>query len=249
MDAPDRIIRPLSKTTLTRQVVERLTDVIMKGVWKPGEVIPSEKELSVMFGVGRSTVREAVQSLSVIGVLETRNGGRAIVNEPNSQLLSGAFRWGMLLNKRNLGSLTEVRLHIESECAALSAVRRTPEQCGRMEAMCEELGRCTGADKGLIPDTSFHCLIAESTGNMIYANLVGTISSMVRVWFPSVWLQPFLVERTCEEHWAVVRAIRDGKPKKAREAMAYHVRTASERLLKLFTEEEAAAAADASRTD
>lgn len=236
MDTPDKIIKPLSKTTLTQQVVEQLTNVIMQGTWKPGELIPSEKDLSVLFGVGRSTVREAVQSLAVIGVLETRNGGRALVNEPNSQLLSGAFRWGMLLNKRNLGSLTEVRLHIESECAALSAQRRTAEECDRMESMCESLGRCEDSEHGLVHDISLHCLIAESTGNMIYANLVGTISSLVRVWFPSVWLQPFLVERTYEEHLAVVRAIRDGKPKKAREAMAYHVNTASERLQEVFTD-------------
>ena len=237
MNTPGRIIKPLSKTTLTQQVVEQLTNVIMRGTWKPGDLIPSEKELSVMFGVGRSTVREAVQSLAVIGVLETRNGGRAIVNEPNSQLLSGAFRWGMLLNKKNLGSLTEVRRHIEAECAALSSQRKTPEQCGQMELLCENLGKSKDADEGLVHDISLHCLIAESTGNMIYANLVGTISSMVRVWFPSVWRQPFLVERTYEEHVAIVRAIRDGKPRKAREAMEYHVDIASERLMKIFIED------------
>jgi GntR family transcriptional repressor for pyruvate dehydrogenase complex len=241
MNDSGKIIKPLSKTTLAQQVVEQLTNVIMQGTWKPGDLIPSEKDLSVMFNVGRSTIREAVQSLAVIGVLETRNGGRAVVNEPNSQLLSGAFRWGMLLNKHNIGNLTEVRTNIECECAELSAQRRSAEQLERMESLCEMLGGSDNADPGMGYDNSFHCLIAESTGNMIYANLVGTISAMVRVWFPSVWRRPGLIETTYKEHGAILLAIREKNPKNARKAMAYHIKTASERLMKPLMDGGAAA--------
>ena len=60
------LIRPLTRATLPQEIVKALTDLIMKRVWKPGDLIPSEKELAIWFQVGRSTIREAVKSLVVL---------------------------------------------------------------------------------------------------------------------------------------------------------------------------------------
>ena len=103
-------IRPLSRATLPQEIVKAITNLIMKRVWKPGDLIPSEKELAIRFQVGRSTIREAVKSLVVLGVLEARAGEGSFVRESTSELLSGAFRWGLLLGERNLDDLVDVRV-------------------------------------------------------------------------------------------------------------------------------------------
>src|ERR1700742_5275660 len=120
---PGSLIRPLSRATLPQESVKALTDLIMKRVWKPGDMIPSEKELEIRFQVGRSTIREAVKSLVVLGVLEARAGEGSFVREATSELLSGAFRWGLLLGERNLDDLVDVRVLVEVECT-----RRAGEQ-------------------------------------------------------------------------------------------------------------------------
>ncbi len=124
MTASDSLIRPISRATLPQEIVKALTDLIMRGAWKPGDLIPSEKELAIRFRVGRSTVREAVKSLVVLGVLEARAGEGSFVREATSELLSGAFRWGLLLGERNLDDLVDVRVLVEVECARRAAERR-----------------------------------------------------------------------------------------------------------------------------
>src|SRR6202046_5874459 len=123
MSNAETLIRPVSRPTLPQEIVKALTGLIMKRVRKPRHLIPSEKELAIRFQVGRSTIREAVKSLVVLGVLEARAGEGSFVREATSELLSGAFRWGLLLGERNLDDLVDVRVLVEVECT-----RRAAEQ-------------------------------------------------------------------------------------------------------------------------
>src|ERR1700749_289168 len=134
------LIRPISRATLPQEIVKALTDLIMKGVWKPGDMIPSEKELAIRFQVGRSTIREAVKSLVVLGVLEARAGEGSFVREPTSELLSGAFRWGVLLSEGNLDDFADVRVHIELECARRAAANRTDQLSDQLHSTIDEMG-------------------------------------------------------------------------------------------------------------
>src|SRR6202044_293881 len=131
-------IRPLSRATLPQEIGKALTDLIMKRVWKPGDLIPSEKELAIRFEVGRSTIREAVKSLVVLGVLEARAGEGSFVRESTSELLSGAFRWGLLLGERNLDDLVDVRVLIEVECARRAAANKTEELVSQLNTAIDE---------------------------------------------------------------------------------------------------------------
>ena len=85
--------------------------------------------MAARFGVGRSTIREAVKSLVILGVIEARPGDGSFIREATSELLSGAFQWGSLLHTdQNLGDLVDMRVLIEVECADWppSEIRRSP---------------------------------------------------------------------------------------------------------------------------
>ena len=187
----EKLIRPVSRATLPQEIVKALTDLIMKRVWKPGDLIPSEKELAIRFEVGRSTIREAVKSLVVLGVLEARAGEGSFVREPTSELLSGGFRWGLLLSEGNLDDFVDVRVLIEVECARRAAANKTEELVSQLNTTIEEM-RAEPMDHSAFmdSDTRFHLAIAHAARNPIFETVGSTIQSIVRIWYPKTYYIP-----------------------------------------------------------
>ena len=235
MNETDTLIRPVSRATLPQEIVKSLTDLIMRRVWKPGDLIPSEKELAIRFQVGRSTVREAVKSLVVLGVLEARAGEGSFVREPTSELLSGAFRWGLLLSERNLDDLVDVRVLVEAECARRAAERRTPALMAQLEASLREM-QAEPMDHAAFmeSDTRFHLGIAHAAQNPIFENIGATIQSIVRIWYPKTYYIPETKSRTVAEHRAIADGIASGDGDKAQAAMRAHLLAAGQRLRTLL---------------
>ena len=246
MSESNALIRPVSRATLPQEIVKALTDLIMKGVWKPGDLIPSEKELAVRFQVGRSTIREAVKSLAVLGVLEARAGEGSFVRAPTSELLSGAFRWGVLLSERNLDDFVDVRALIEVECARRAAERRTPGLLEQLAASLEEMAaHQTEHDSFRESDTRFHMAIASAARNPIFETIGSTIQSIVRLWYPKTYFIPETKGLTLAEHRAIVDAIDAGDGEQAAQAMRQHLMAAGQRLRRVLAND--MAANDASR--
>ncbi|MDQ0469400.1 FadR/GntR family transcriptional regulator [Labrys wisconsinensis] len=225
------LIRPVSRATLPQEIVKALTDLIMKRVWKPGDLIPSEKELAIRFQVGRSTIREAVKSLVVLGVLEARAGEGSFVREPTSELLSGAFRWGLLLSEGNLDHFVDVRVLIEVECARRAAANRTDDLVARLRTSIDDM-RAEPMDHNAFmeADTRFHLAIAHAASNPIFENMGSTIQSIVRIWYPKTYYIPETKGRTVSEHQAIADAIADGACDAAGDAMRAHLLAAGHRL-------------------
>ncbi|HUN99809.1 MAG TPA: FadR/GntR family transcriptional regulator [Bradyrhizobium sp.] len=225
------IIRPLNRATLPQEIVKALTDLIMNRVWKPGDLIPSEKELAIRFQVGRSTIREAVKSLVVLGVLEARAGEGSFVREATSELLSGAFRWGLLLGERNLDDLVDVRVLVEVECTRRAARRHSRELVEELfESISEMQTRQADDNAFKESDTSFHLTISRAAQNPIFENIGSTIQSMVRIWYPKTYYIPETKGRTIAEHTAIADAIASGKEAEAADAMRQHLVNAGKRL-------------------
>ena len=194
-------IRPLNRATLPQEIVKALTALIMKGIWKPGDLIPSEKELAVRFQVGRSTIREAVKSLSVLGVLEARAGEGSFVRAPTSELLSGAFRWGVLLSERNLDDFVDVRALIEVECARRAAEHRSAALLAQLAVSLEQMAaHQANHDAFTESDTRFHLAIANAARNPIFETIGSTIQSIVRIWYPKTYYIPETKGLTIAEH-------------------------------------------------
>ncbi len=230
-------IRPVSRATLPQEIVNTIAELIMQGIWKPGDMIPSEKELAARFQVGRSTIREAVKSLAVLGVLEARVGEGSYVRETNSELLSGAFKWGLLLSERNLGDLVDVRVLVEVECAGRAAAARTVATAQALMLTLERMRGVQGDDRRFMAsDNAFHTQIAEMAGNCIFASIASTIQVIVRLWYPATYYVPETKETTIVEHLAIARAIEQGDAEAARAAMRTHLLKAAARLERVISE-------------
>lgn len=235
MNDANMLIKPVSRVTLPQEIVKSLTDLIMKRVWKPGDLIPSEKELAIRFQVGRSTVREAIKSLVVLGVLEARAGEGSFIREPTSELLSGAFRWGLLLSEGNLEDFVDVRVLVEVECARRATANRTDALIAQLEASLEDMmAEPMNHDAVMESDTRFHLAIAHAARNPIFENVGSTIQSIVRIWYPKTYYIPETRSRTLAEHRAIAEAIASGESDAAGDAMRSHLVAAGQRLRTLL---------------
>ena len=100
-------LKKVQKTSLSDGILEQMTGLIARGVLKPGDRIPSEKQLCQQFGVGRTSVREALRSLSVMGILESHAGDGTFVSSNRDRYLERAFQWGLLLDRKVVEDLVE----------------------------------------------------------------------------------------------------------------------------------------------
>jgi GntR family transcriptional regulator, transcriptional repressor for pyruvate dehydrogenase complex len=234
----EQLLKPLGRATLPQEIVAAIAELIMRRVWRPGDRIPPEKDLAARFNVGRSTIREAIKSLVIFGVIDSRPGDGSFIREPRSDLLSGAFQWGMLLTERNLSDLVDTRVLIEGECAARAAALGDPDLGARLvrivDRMREEQHR---PQQFMKLDNEFHAEIAAAARNALYLSLSNTIQSLVSVWYSETFRLEPTKAATIAEHSAIASAIQARDEHAAREAMRQHVLIAAKRLQKVVSGE------------
>ena len=226
-------LRPVTRATLPQEIVAAITDLIMTRVWNPGDRIPPEKELAARFHVGRSTIREAVKSLVILGVIEARAGDGSYIRGGSSDLLSGAFQWGMMLTEQNLGDLVDIRILIEVECAGRSA--RKPDIGATLTRLTGQMSEVWSQPKEFMRlDNYFHETIAAATDNPLYLRLSKIIQSLVGVWYPLTFQLDRTKAATLDEHFAIAAAIQANDEQAARQAMRQHIERAGERLSRIM---------------
>ncbi|EYR63893.1 GntR family transcriptional regulator [Actinotalea ferrariae CF5-4] len=171
------------RTNLIDQAVGRLRQQITSGAWPVGTRIPAEPELTELIGVGRNTVREAVQSLVHAGMLERRQGSGTYVIS-NSELGTAMGRQIAGAHQRDV---LEVRRSLEVEAARLAAVRATAEQVQELRAVRDRRAAAyaSGAlDDMVETDLLLHRTIARAADNPVllalYENLLDAITENIR---------------------------------------------------------------------
>jgi DNA-binding FadR family transcriptional regulator len=225
--------------SLAHHVVDALTGRIRDGALVPGEKLPTEAAIMEDFGVSRTVVREAISRLQAAGLVETRHGvGTFVVGVREGS----SFRIGpeQLETLQDVIAVLELRIAVETECAALAAQRRTP---ANVEALRAALNAFTSAvEEGrdaVGPDFQFHLEIARATQNHHFVDLMGTLGGMM---IPRARLEPpgpltpereAYLRRVNAEHESIVEAISRQDPEGARAAMRTHLANSRERRRRL----------------
>ncbi len=210
------------KRLLTVQVEDALMQFIREEPVEIGERIPNEFKLAEMFGVGRSTIREAVKSLVIKGILEVRRGSGTYV-AATSSAENDPLGLSRLRDKYRLAlELMEIRLLLEPECAALAAGAATQEELARLVSLCDETEYLyLNGEDPVSKDIEFHTCIGECSKNRVAQTLIPIISQAVET-FTSLNRRTLLRE-TVGTHRAIVNAILERDPAGARYAMVMHL--------------------------
>ncbi|MBO0701870.1 MAG: FadR family transcriptional regulator [Candidatus Dormibacteraeota bacterium] len=226
------LLEPITRTTVTQLIVRRLTGYILGAGLSAGDRMPSERQLMTQLNVGRSSLREAVKTLTALGVLRVAGGEGMFVGD-GSGILTEPMSWGLLIGHHGTREVVEARRVIEVALAGQAASRATPEDvdliADRLLAMREALD---AAEPATDADLAFHAAIASAARNRVLAHVLDTLRSLVRVWIYQTFTE-FPERRTAsyQEHVSICEAIRDHDAATAESAMRVHLEHATERLM------------------
>lgn len=226
----------MGKKLLGEQIEEELLRYIQDEPVPIGTRLPNEFELAERFGVGRSTVREAVKGLVSRGILEVRRGSGTYVVS-TSTLAEDPLGLSKLQDKYKLAlELFDVRLMLEPELAARAAENASEEDKQRIRELCDQVEALYLAGKDHIPtDVKFHTYIAKCSGNRVVEMLIPLINTAVLA-FANLTHRK-LLEETIETHRAIVDAILERDPVGARCAMVMHLTYNRQALNRMMKEE------------
>lgn len=204
------MIKQVQRVPLSEQAAELLLARVRSGEWPLGGQLPAESVLAPQLGVGRSTLREAIRQLSGRGVVEARQGAGVFVaalDVPDDR--------DIVLRRADIASVLEARIAIETEAAALAAVRRTPAELRLMRrayAGRVEQGRST--EEYVDADTMLHRAIVAASHNSVLLDLFDSFVPRVRhTMLTLMRIQDPSSEEDHAAHAAIIDAIaerRDG---------------------------------------
>ena len=220
--------QPVESKSLAEAVAEQLMGMIAKGQLKPGDRLPTEPELMEQFNVGRSTIREAVKSLVVAGLFETKRSSGTFVSESYINYLGQRLNWDMVLTKQDLRHIIEVRCALEEQSAALAATYATEEQKDRLEQLVAAISDLEmGPEKAVENDIAFHVAIAEASGNPLLLNMLLNVRQVLHGYIRSGYTRRGYSSQTeaddvANMHRPIVEAIKAGNPSLAKQAMHTH---------------------------
>ncbi|ARP93681.1 FadR/GntR family transcriptional regulator [Bordetella genomosp. 13] len=234
--APVPAAAPRRPRNLAQGLVEDFSERIRGGQISPGQKLPTESEIMRQYGVSRTVVREALSRLQASGLVETHHGVGTYALEPSG---GTDFR----VDPADIGTvrdvlvLLELRICLESEAAGLAAQRRTEQQLAEMRRALDEFRTALDAGTDTItPDFRFHFLIAQSTENRYFADLMSHLGSAIiprtrinSARFAQENREQYLA-RVNLEHEDIYEAIRRQDAEGARAAMRTHLSNSRERL-------------------
>jgi GntR family transcriptional repressor for pyruvate dehydrogenase complex len=215
---------------LATEIARHILDYLLAGHIEPGKRIPSERHLAETLRVGRSVVREALRSLTLLGLIEVRPGDGTYLRRAESELLPQAVEWGLLLGERRVVDLIEARHHLEVLVAGLAAERRTDEDLAMLRSYLEQMAEASDTHTFVTADLAFHMRVAEAAANLSLLQIMASIRSLLEVWITRVRSAEIDNTRSVNEHVAVLRALEAAEPTAARAAMEAHMQSATRRL-------------------
>lgn len=214
----------------TDDVVDGVKRMILDGRLRPRDQLPVEKDLAATLGVSRGSLREGVRALTILGVLDTRQGAGTYVTSLDPSLLLAPMRF--VVDLQDTGSarpIHQVRRVLETEAAGLAATRMTETSLAdATRALDDAAGTLAETavdhDRLMESDIAFHRVIAQASGNPVLAALIESLASRTvrgRLWRGLT--EEGADQRAHREHAAILRALRAGDPERARIRMSAHL--------------------------
>lgn len=211
--------RPVSE-----QVVNRITGMIKSGNLKAGDRLPTEAQMGIAFGISRPALREALKALTLMGILEVRQGGRYTVTELSPSRLIAPYNVMLCGLDYDPHEHFETRAAIDGELAQLCALRAPPEARERILKLAHD-GVAFHNDPIAfrLLDVEFHQALNDGGGNRILAALAAALYDMALDVRRDASAMPGVIEKSVAQHIEVAEAIARRDAKAARAAYVCHL--------------------------
>ncbi|MBI5585901.1 MAG: FadR family transcriptional regulator [Deltaproteobacteria bacterium] len=222
------MLKPIKPKRMSDQVFEQLKDLIFRGQLKPGERLLTERELAQELGVSRPTIREAINKLVAMHLLEHRQGQGTFVNPPTTGADKNPL--AALLNGQDasLMDLLEIRLGLECNAVALAARRATEEDVREIEKCVQEMAAAVRAGNlGSDADITFHMALAYASKNIVQIHIMKSLYDLlfhgIQENLQHLYTEPINLDKVLRQHTDILNAIRKRDPDEAYAAMKRHI--------------------------
>jgi GntR family transcriptional regulator, transcriptional repressor for pyruvate dehydrogenase complex len=223
----ESMIQRVKKISISEEIAKQIMDLIANGDLKPGQRLPSERELCELFGASRPSLREALRCLSIVGVLNARVGEGTSVAVDGGKFLRKIVEWRMISERHDIENLLEVRIALEGLSAANTALHGIPEDIEKAEALLASMKRAVGDPKQFANlDLDFHLALANASGNTLLCDLISLIRNQLAKTLTKVLMLPNALPLSLKEHTAILEAIKRRDTEGAHKAMDAHLRAA-----------------------
>lgn len=229
------LFKPIKTNRIFEDVLVQLKEAILSRRFKPGEKLPSERELSLEFQVSRGVIREAIRALELHGFVSIRQGpaGGAYVTDLTFNQVGNAFLDLFKTNKLSMKDIAQVRLHVEPEVARLAALNFDPSHMDMLMKVeqAEHVDYASYADR-IDRLTRVHKSLARICGNQFFEVIVRSMLTLTAEVVLTVASDHDLLHGP-GEHLAVIQAVISGDGDGAAREMASHLRLFSQNLIEM----------------
>lgn len=215
---------------IARQIEKMITEKM-----KVGDRLPPERQLADMFGVSRSSIRDAIRTLELSGLVEARQGLGTVVREHSSDAIFNPLT-NVLVQKRKLvGELLDVRKMIEPPLASRAAAHATPDEVVEMESILRrQEQKMRAGELAVDEDADFHYAIALAADNSVVLKVLDVLMDLLRETRERSLQVEGRPERSMAGHWEILAAIQRKDPAGAEAAMRRHIESVEKIVLNKF---------------
>ena len=219
------VFKTVRRRSVATDAIDQVKALVTSGALVPGDQLPPERVLSELLGVSRPTLREAVNALAAMGVVEKRQGSGTYVTDLSSELLAQPMVFMLDANPKALRDLAEVRIALETSAAASAAERIDASQ---LEALAEVLAHlraaaATDVEAFVAADVRFHRIVHEASANVILLSLMATLSTLSETSRMLTAQDRDVRASTLQDHERIFERLAARDPQGAAESMRLHL--------------------------
>ncbi|HEY0752352.1 MAG TPA: FadR/GntR family transcriptional regulator [Ktedonobacteraceae bacterium] len=220
------------KNALSESIVSKLLALLKARKLQPGDRLPSEREMAEQLHVSRPSLREALRALSIMHVVEIRQGSGTYISSLEPKRLVEHLDFVFALADSTYLSLFEARQVVEVGICGLAAQRITDEEITRLEHCLEksQLG-LTNVELYFQADLELHEIITEAAASPILSRIMASISHLSLASRTRTAVLPGIAHQVIEDHRAIIQALKQRDAEAARQAMYHHLIHVEQRLL------------------
>ena len=219
-------IKPIQKVNAVEQVFEQMRSLLIDQTWSAGDKLPSENELSETFGVSRMTIRQAMQKLKALGLIETRTGSGSFVREVSPEDALQDLIPLMYIGSPSQEHVFQFREMIDSESVRIATPRSDEKALGELEKILKGMKAAAKADDAKSfsdLDLQFHMKIVELTGNPMMVKAYDILLHILEESMHSV-IEKMKYDPALDYHKRILDAMRSKDAAKAEKLMREHIR-------------------------
>jgi len=218
---------PVKNTKVYEQVIEQIKFMITSGELKQGDKLPPERELVEKFQVSRTSIREALRALQIIGLIECRQGGGNYIRDSfEDNLIEPLSLMFVLQNSKNV-EILELRKILEIETARLAAEKISDEEIIRLGEVIGEMKDSPSEEYNVKLDKKFHFIVAKASGNNLIISILKAVSSLMDSFIKeareAIIDKDENKETLLEHHMNIYNALANHDMRKAEKVMADHM--------------------------